>query len=408
MRSAARSTCERHPIARARRLPLQPGERAYRWEVADRAVAPDVEVAECDDERSLAAIREDLLERTPRLDRAPGFRLAVVHRPQGDVLILALNHAMCDGMSAWRVIVSLCRFYAGEDDPVPPFDPLAARDVRPLVVPPSRRERLARLSRVPGVILRGARPVPIASQGSEGGGEAVWQLALDEGEVKALQGRRHGVATLNDVLVAGLVLAVRRWNREHGAKAGKVCVTVPVNLRPSSWAGEVLANLASFIPVVVRRSQTDDLDELIALVATSTERAKRNHLPQALFDVAPRLTAAIPLSRKLRMAAREPEPLERLQDTAVFSNLGRLTLPNLGEQAGQPRAVWGSTTARFTRGFTIVAMSLGGSLHLALRYHRELFDVEAVRAFGELYRGVLLDGLEGYSSTTSVSPSLTA
>ena len=78
------------------------------------------------------------------------------------------------------------------------------------------------------------------------------------------------------------------------------------------------------------------------------------------------------------------------------------------------RAAWFTPPAGFTRGFSVGAFSLGGRLYLGLRYQRAHLDEDAAAEFAALYRGVLLaeddEGRPGadYSSTTSVSPSLTA
>ena len=49
--SAARAACERHPMARARMVPFQRGERAYRWEIQEAAGAPELEIVDCVQER---------------------------------------------------------------------------------------------------------------------------------------------------------------------------------------------------------------------------------------------------------------------------------------------------------------------------------------------------------------------
>ncbi len=413
--SAVRAACERHPMARARMAPHQEGERAYRWEIPDRVSMPELELVECREGVGygegvehgegveygeggecvegrapwLAEARERVLRWTPSLEAAPPFKLWLVRRPEGDVLILHIHHAISDGLGVWRFVTSVFRAYAGVEDPLPPFDQLRARELRPLAVPDSRRERLRRLSRLPRVLLR-SKPVRVAPAGAGGEGEGVHVLSFDEREVAVLNARRRGESTLNDVLLAGYALAIGRWNREHGARPGRISVTVPVNLRPPSWQGEVLGNIASFVPVSIRRREPDNLEALVATVTRQTQRAKRQHTAQALFDLLPAILSRLSVASKRRLGLRKPEALESLQDTAVFSNLGRLTLPDLGGEAGPVRAAWATAPAGFTRGFTAVALSLDGRLQLALRYRRAHLSDDAAAAFAELYRSVLL------------------
>jgi NRPS condensation-like uncharacterized protein len=434
--SAARAACERHPLARAHMISFEPGDRTYEWQIQDDATPPPLEVVDCVDEPALALARARFLEMGPPLEAAPPFRLLLAHRAQGDALMMVLNHAVCDGTGAWRILVSLLRSYAGVEDPVPDFDPLTARDLRPLVVPDKRRERLRRLSRLPAVFVKASVPECIApdggqapglgaesdeskSEASEGGagpgggavadrdsepqksadpGEGVYPMAFDERETAVLEARRVEASTLNDVMLGGLVLAVRRWNAEHGARRGKICVTVPVNLRPPSWSEEVIGNFASLMPVAVPKGAPDGLDELIAVVTKGTQKAKRNHTANAMFDLIPSITRRLSLERKRGYGSREPETLERLQDTAVLSNLGRLALPDLG-QAGPVRGAWMFPPARFTRGFAIGALSVGGRLQLGLRYQRAFFNEEGAAAFASLYRSVLLGEDESDSRT---------
>jgi hypothetical protein len=77
----------------------------------------------------LALARERLMSRSPDLDEAPPFAMTLAHHPGGDAIMLNLNHAAGDGISAVRLMASIVRAYAGEDDPVDPVDPLAVRDI---------------------------------------------------------------------------------------------------------------------------------------------------------------------------------------------------------------------------------------------------------------------------------------
>jgi NRPS condensation-like uncharacterized protein len=413
LRSAALLACERHPIARARILPLEKGDRGFRWGVQEQPSPPELEIVECDGEGapSLAEARARVMASFPSLEAVPPFALRLLRRPQHDVLILCVRHAASDGLGTIRLMTSILRAYAGLEDPLPTFDQLQARDLRPLVVPATRRERLWRLAKLPATVFHRSKPVALAPVPSEDGGEGVLLLSFDERETAALEQRRQGAATLNDVMLGGLALAIRRWNQQHGARPGRIALAVPFNLRPPRWNGEVLGNFAALLPVSIPKRTPDDLDALIAAAAKSTQRGKRNHTPQALFDVLPRLMAMLPLSFRRQMGVRRPDIVDRVQDTAILSNLGRVTLPDPGGEAGTVRDAWITPPAGFTRGVAIAFCSWEGRLLLGLTHQRAYLSDGAAAEFAELYRDVLFGDEQpepaGYSSTTSASPSLT-
>lgn len=413
--SAARVACERHPLARARLAPFRARDRVYKWEIQDEVSLPTLEALDFVDERDLARIRDRFLIEQPSLYVAPLFKLLLLRGPDGDVLLFNLNHAAYDGMSVMRILTSMFRAYAGvEDDPVPDFDPLRARELRPLIVPDKLRERLARLRKLSGLLAEGKRPsvsiVPrmeVKEPGRQGSSFCL--LSFEEHEVAFINARRRGASTMNDVMLGALVLAIRRWNAKHDGETGMISVMLPVNVRPKAWAAEVLGNFASYIPVSVARAVPDNFDDLLAAVTQRTQWSKRHHTASAMFDLLTTFLRLLPVGLKERWKSRVPQTREELQDTALFSNLGRLDLPDLGGDAGCARVVWISPPVRFTRGFGIGVVFLPNSMHISLRYHRALFDEASASAFAQLYRDILLEKQPGsYSSTTSVSPSLTA
>src|SRR4051794_38709309 len=135
----------RHPLARARLCAARGLDVGYEWEVADELTEAPLEVADCDDDLALAMARERLMSTSPDLEEAPPFAMTLAHHPDGDAVMLNLNHAAGDGMSAVRLLASFLRAYAGIDDPAPCVDPLDVRDIRELVDAGSVASRLGRL-----------------------------------------------------------------------------------------------------------------------------------------------------------------------------------------------------------------------------------------------------------------------
>jgi hypothetical protein len=81
----------------------------------------------------------------------------------------------------------------------------------------------------------------------------------------------------------------------------------------------------------------------------------------------------------------------RVVDTASLSNLEVLDdWPSLGDGAGTVEAVWFSPPGRMPLGAALGAATVGGRLHVTMRYTHAQFDRAAAHAFAEVYRDVLL------------------
>ncbi len=79
-----------------------------------------------------------------------------------------------------------------------------------------------------------------------------------------------------------------------------------------------------------------------------------------------------------------------MQETVVFSNLGRLELPELGGEARVFASHVDIAAGAPHPRFAIAVFSLGGCLRFGVRYQRTHFDESAVAEFVELYRSALL------------------
>jgi NRPS condensation-like uncharacterized protein len=387
--SAVAAAAARHPIARARLASWRPADRGYRWEIVDE-LDPPLTIVECADEAELAVARERLYGVSPSLDVAPPFIVVLAHAPAGDTLLLNLHHAAGDGMGAARLMLSILRAYAGADDPIPALDPLQARDVGALADAASTAQRLEWQRdawRQMAERLEGP-PTRLALDGGDTRpGYGFELLALPADETQAVRDRRIPDTTLNDVLLAGLAVAIERWNRQHGWPAERIALTMPVNLRPPEWRTEVLANLASYMTVSVGHGQRDDLESAVDVAGKRTRMIKEHRLAGTVVGQLERLSA-LPVGIKRRLPALIPLTGNAVVDTASLSNLGALgPFPLLGDAAVE--AVWVSPPNRMPLGASFGAATLDGRLHLALRYRRAQFDAEGATAFARLYREIL-------------------
>src|SRR4051812_18502754 len=83
----------RHPLARARLRPARGIDLGYQWEIADGLSEAPLEVADGGDDAALGAARERLMSTSPDLGKAPPFAMTLANHPEGDAIMLNLNHA---------------------------------------------------------------------------------------------------------------------------------------------------------------------------------------------------------------------------------------------------------------------------------------------------------------------------
>jgi NRPS condensation-like uncharacterized protein len=384
----------RHPLARARLESWRFQDRGYNWEIADELDAVGMRVVECDDEEALVEERERLFKQSPSLASVPPFILLLARGPNGDSLVLNLHHAVGDGVSAARLMLSILRAYAGENDPVPALDPLAVHDVRRLSAARSARERRSRRR----ALTRGAwRPfVPTARVARDGGDDrpayGFELIALTREESQTLFARQRAGITVNDVLLAALAIAIDRWNAQHGRSERFIALTMPVNLRPAGWRSEIVSNFASWVTVWVPPARGEDLSSVIKRVGVRTQAIKRDGLGGLAVDLL-EIPGKVMIATKRWLQYLKPLTGDVVVDTASLSNLGRLdAFPS--ELGGAITAVWFSPPGQMPLGLSVGVATIDDRLCLTLRYRHAQFDRSAAARFAALYRGVLL-GCEG-------------
>ncbi len=365
LRHAVLATLAAHPLARARRNRWHGWHRRLHWEIAEGPDVPPVTPVAWSDETELAARRGRFLDGTPPLDLAPPLRVAHAVGPTWDAVIVNIHHAAMDGVSGLRLLRSVARHYTGSPDPVDD-DPFAVR------VPPAGRAPRSRRSLRPvaRVAAEGGTPVP-------GCGFHLTSVPFHN--------VHSGPATVNDVLVAALVLAVGEWNAAHGAAAGTVRVTLPVNARTDG--SERLGNL-SRLAVVANEPELRG-DGLLADVVRQTEAAKTVAGPQ--IDMLTSLLAApwLPVAVKAKLPALALRLAGAASDTTLLTNLGRVgEPPDFGPDA-TVTGLWVSAPVRMPRGVTLGAATVRDRLHLSFRYRRAQFDDRAAARFADTFHTAL-------------------
>jgi len=371
--------------------------RRYAWEVPGQPDCDPVTTAAWADEDDLALVRARFLSAAPPLRSSPPLRILLAAGPGEDRVILNAHHAALDGLSSLELLRSIAGRYPGG----PAADPVtgagegggkkeaggpAAGDAPPREVLPAQPVGVGRGAAEKAQQGRAARIAVDREPGRASGLQGYGFVLLPARPVPA--GRRTGGGTVNDVLIAGLVVAIARWNSAHGRPPGLIRITMPVNARPQGQAGAA-GNLSRLTTVSVRApSEGCDLARLVADVAAQTRPAKQQAGPQV--DPASRALAAAwwppPVKRGvLRLALRTAGPL--LCDTSLVSNLGVVGPPRFGTATATD--MWFSTSAHMPRGLSVGAVTVGGRLNLCLRYRRALFSEPSAAAFAGLYATAL-------------------
>jgi NRPS condensation-like uncharacterized protein len=379
----------RHPMARARLLPARRTDRSWTWEIVPEPDLVPLRAVDCTDDTALAAVRDDLYSRQVPLVEAPPLRVVLARGPEGDRLLLSANHAALDGFGCVRLLHSLAAAYVGREDPPPPVDLADARDVERLLEPGDasvRRQRFRMLaSKVGDVALRTSRLAPVG--GSDRPGYGFHHRVLSPDTTERLDSDESG-ASVNDLLLAGLHVALAEWNEQQGGRAGRIGVLVPVNLRPKEWQKDVVTNFVLPARVLTTPDQRSSLDSVLAAVVEQTKSVKGG-AGATLMEVIGR-TSFLPLWLKQPLSPLLWATGNRIVDTALLSNLGQIdSPPDFGPDVGPAEAVFFSAPGRLPCGLTIGVATVDGRLHMSFRYRHPVLGAEAAAQFADRYTATL-------------------
>lgn len=396
LRAAVLAALTRHPMARARKAASRRRRHRDTWEIPSAPDLDPLRVVDCPDDAALAAARARLQSMSVPLAESPPLRAVLARHPDGDVLMLNVNHAASDGFGAIRILQSIARAYNGVADPLPDLDFLAHRDLaaRHATNASTRTRRyLAVAEKLRDLATPPARIT--AEQADDLAGYGFHHVRLGLDETRRVVNLNHA-GSVNDVLLAALHLAIADWNGRHGARQRRVALMVPSNLRPSEWRQESVGNfsLPARISTSPRHRRTPSA--ALATVTRQTARKKRSGMGTGLLEVLGR-SHLLPLWAKQAMVALLPLAGDRVVDTAILSNLGRLDDPPwFGEDAGETVEVWFSAPARMPLGLSVGAVSVSGCLHLVFRYRHRLFGPDAARRFVACYLDHLRSLTDGH------------
>jgi NRPS condensation-like uncharacterized protein len=428
LRSAVIAAISAHPLASRRRAGRGPLSTSYVWEHPASLDIDPVSFTTFTSAAHLAATRSEFLARSPSLDTAPAALLLMASGQACDYLILNAHHAVMDGLSWLELLRDIGRRYraavaapeglaetqfSASEFPAPgPLDGAAlpasadpSATAPPAALPVTARDFAGWIStRWRGLEARCRPPARIAGERGGGRGCGVHMVPLSDVPTtpRLADG---GKATVNEVLVAGLIAAVGRWNADHAKRARPARITVPVNARGGQQP-LAAGNLSRLVTISAARPEPGgDLTALLRAVSRQAREATQRTGPQV--NASFRGLAAVPLPtavkrRIVRAALRAAGPL--LCDTAMLTNLGKVPdRPDFGQPGEVTMGLSGP--AQMPRGLSVGVITAGGRMQLGIRYNRALLDDDAAVSFGATLVTALreLTGAAGPPGTTSAS-----
>ncbi|HEX2047517.1 MAG TPA: condensation domain-containing protein [Acidimicrobiales bacterium] len=381
MRAAIPEALSHHPMARAKLLPARRTDKRWTWAITGALDLDPLKAVDCTDDADLDAVRAELHSLSVPLAESPPLRLRLARHPRGDVLMINANHAAFDGWGTLLVLRSIAKAYIHEKEPDPEIPLPKARDVEGLTRAEGVAERMRRLRALADKARDLATPpARLASQGgSDQPGYGIHQISVPVPE-------KPEHATVNDLLLAALNLAIAGWNVEQGTACRRISVLMPVNLRPPEWRNEVVTNFVSETRVATTPKDRKTPEALLEAIAAQTRRIKEGE-SAALMELLSK-TGRLPLWLKQPLSPFIWMTGNRLVDTAVLSNLGEVDdehLPDFGPEAGGVLGLWFSAPARMPCGLSLGAVSAVGMLHLAFRYRYPLWGPAAAMAFADRF-----------------------
>ncbi|MEU3465724.1 hypothetical protein ABZ721_38035 [Streptomyces sp. NPDC006733] len=380
LRAAVGAALGAHPMARARRAPGGPWRRRSAWEIPS---GPDLDPltvaapgAEPDTER------RRLMDTHVPLPSSPALRLRLLPSDGGDRVLLAAHHALFDAIGCLGFLGSVAEAYNGT-----PARPAAAVPQAPPVtgVPHVPHVPDAPGDGRPELFPRAVRVARSSASGSGGYGCVLEVFSAERTSALTTAARRRS-ATVNDLLITALAVAVACWNETHHRRSGPVRITMPINARATGQRFDGIRNLSRLTSVSAAAGEPGDL---LASVARQTRRAKGSSAPAGGPAAQVLGSPALPYGVRRALVGPVRAAARLLADTTMLSNLGRLPDPPAFDGAGATTGLWLAAPAPMPRGLSVSALTVLGRLHLAVRHRHAVLDAPAARAFTALFVGAL-------------------
>ena len=313
LEQAAQACLMAHPVLHSR---LIRGNDPAVWKLVDGICVSPVLAEECPDNYHAHVIG-------PVDPYGPlQFRVRLLRRPSGDVIVINLAHAAADASGLATLMFQLLQEYQtpGSIRPaqggIPERDTLWTQEVNLNEASASQDMKV--------VDSMWPDPFGISCESSDFHRECIAPLILDaiRTRVKALGG------SINDAVIAAYFLSMS----DLTGTMGPVGIFFPVNLRQHRNDGSrVMSNQSANVCLSLERKEGEGMEEILPRVIRETKRMKENAIgirEQIVMDM-----ASDPEGRQIHQMAEEMAALQRSGFADVFvSNPGPITLPDMKEE----------------------------------------------------------------------------
>ena len=390
LRRAVAQAMRVHPMARAFQRRWLPWHTVYRWQVVEAPAIDPFSVRECASDEELAVARSAFQSQRVPVSEAPPFRVLLARHPGGDYVMLNFNHAACDGVGSLRFLRSIGLAYSGLEDPTGDAKP-GVRDLARTTAPATLHQRWDRLV-VLNKALRDAIASPPSRIAIDGGDDApgfgfVGRIVGEELTREVARAKLAG-GTVNDLLLGVLHVTIERWNEAHGQGTARIGTMMPVNVRPAEQWSETVANITYFVSISTRAAERATPADAVAAIARQTAEVKERGTAAAFREIL-FASPALLLDVKRRMPGLLGVTGNRIVDTAVLSNVGRVRETIPFGAAGSAKELWFSPPCRMPLGLGMGAATYDGRMFLMFRYRRAQWSADAAARFADAYVDLL-------------------
>lgn len=370
LRRVAEDRLLRHLRFRQRVIESKLGLSRPRWETDpnfDLALHVLEAVVDAPGQERLDALLLELCNERLNFEHSP-WRLWLIHPLEGGSLVFVqIHHCMGDGFALLHVLFSIADAEQGDRGSSLP----SVTKARVLALDGKRTasriisavwSHLAALGRL--LFLPFDEPTKL-SGAPLGERRIAWSHPVSVDQVKSLARARN--ATVNDVIVAAIAGALRRYLLNGNAELRKIRAIVPVNLRPLSDPLEL--RRGNFFGVAFPELPIDapDAETRLVRVKNEMDRLKRSKEPVVALAI-------------LNAIGRSPPRIGRMVDrlfsrkaSAVISNVPgpREPLTLAGQRIGQI-VFWVAHPASLACGLSV--LSYAGSLCVGVRTDAAVID----------------------------------
>lgn len=401
LRHAVRRAMDHHPLARAFQRRWRPWQTAYEWGLDDTPSLDPVSVVSADSDEELAERRAEFLSTKIPLATSPPLRVLLVRRggspeqPRGDRVVLAFNHAACDGVGTLRFFLSVARAYSDEPDPVSAPKDAAVRDLAKSSAPGTLFERHHRLMLVSRGFVDALTSPPTriaADEPADAPGFGFALRSVDAATTASIAKRKLASGTVNDLLLGVLHCTIARWNDQHAVASKRIGTMMPVNVRPRARWTETVGNIVYFVSISSDPAERETLEGAVGAVVRQTTEVKERGTAAALREIL-FASPALLLEVKRRLPSLLPFGGNRFIDSAALSNVGRVDAPIRFGELGPALDLWFSPPCRMPLALGMGAATYDGRLSFVFRYRRALWSDEAASRFASLYVATLGEAL---------------